>query len=247
MSAPITKRILPKGREYGRPGYAMQPTSITVHNTANEGVGADAEAHARYLEAGHAISWHYTVDADTIVQHLPINEQGWHTGTHAGNTSSVGIEVCEYPQTKAGKALQAKAEDNAAWLAAKLLDENTKIQHVRTHKSWSGKECPRDIMPHWDAFIAAVNRHRGASAPVKPPKPVRRPMPLLRLGSTGGAVRTLQRALNKAGAKDSAGHVLVEDHDFGRKTDSAVRAWQKRKKLVVDGVVGKATWKSLGY
>lgn len=245
MSAPITKRILPKGREYGRPGYAMTPTSITIHNTANE--RADAEAHARYLEAGHAISWHYTVDADSIIQHLPITEQGWHTGTHEGNTTSVGIEVCEYPATDEGKALQAKAEDNAAWLAAKLLDENPSIRKVVTHKFWSGKECPRDILPHWAKFIAAVRLHEAAMVPDASPKHKPAPMPLLRHGSTGGAVRTLQRALTKAGAKDAAGHVLVDDGDFGLKTLTAVRAWQKRKKLVVDGIVGAATWKSLGY
>lgn len=236
MPVPITKRLLPKGRKYGRPGYAMKPTSVTIHNTANP--GADAEAHARFLEAGRAISWHYTVDADTIVQHLPDNEQGWHTGTHEGNTSSIGIEVCEYAKTATGKKLQTQAEDNAAWLAARLMHEHG-LPSLRTHKSWSGKQCPRVILGHWEAFSTTVDRYR---KPAPAPPPVRKPpMPLLRRGSVGGAVRVLQAELNESFPK-----LLVVDGDFGARTEAAVRSFQKKKGLVVDGVCGPKTWQALG-
>lgn len=98
---------------------------------------------------------------------------------------------------------------------------------------------------HRRSNILGYERHafNDAPAPAKKPstaKP-RQPQPLLRRGSTGGSVRTLQAALNKAGAK------LVVDGSFGMKTDAAVRAFQKRKRLVVDGVVGPKTWKALGY
>lgn len=166
MSVPIIKRLLPKGRAYGRPGYGMTPTSITIHNTSNEQVGADAEAHANFLEAGRGYSWHFSSDHDSIVQHLPTNEQGWHTGTNAGNTTSIGIEVCEYPNTADGRAKQAKATDNAAWLAAKLTRENPSIKRVVTHKSWSGKNCPRDILTNWYGFLALVKSHQSATAEV---------------------------------------------------------------------------------
>ena len=35
------------------------------------------------------------------------------------------------------------------------------------------------------------------------------------------------------------------DWDFGSKTDAAVRAYQKKKGLTVDGVVGQNTWNKL--
>lgn len=77
----------------------------------------------------------------------------------------------------------------------------------------------------------------------KPVPPVPRPkMPLLRLGSAGGAVRTLQTALNK-----SFPRLLVVDGQFGPKTLAAVRSFQAKKGLEVDGVVGPKTWKSLGW
>jgi hypothetical protein len=74
----------------------------------------------------------------------------------------------------------------------------------------------------------------------KPPRAASRPMPLLRHGSDGGAVRTLQEALNEHGA-----HLIV-DGDFGDDTLKAVIAFQTGHKLAHDGVVGRHTWEALG-
>lgn len=248
-AVPIAERFLPKGRRYGRPGYAMTPTSATIHNTANERSGADAETHARYLEAGHYISWHFTVDADSIIQHLPVSEQGWHAGTDAGNTTSIGIEVCEYPDTDEGRALQAAATDNGAWLAAKLMREIPSVKKTVTHKSWSGKECPRDILPHWGEFLSIVEAYRaGGTPPVSQPAPAPAPQPapahvgemLLKSGSEGGAVRVLQGELVRHGFT----HVDV-DGDFGEQTNLAVRAFQRLASIGIDGKVGRDTRGSL--
>ncbi len=63
--------------------------------------------------------------------------------------------------------------------------------------------------------------------------------PVLRRGSEGPAVKVLQRRLNLAGAN------LAVDGDFGPLTEAAVRAYQRSRKLVVDGWVGPQTWGSL--
>jgi N-acetylmuramoyl-L-alanine amidase len=60
---------------------------------------------------------------------------------------------------------------------------------------------------------------------------------LLRRGSKGAAVRELQTMLNEAGASPR----LTVDGDFGPATDRAVRAFQQRAELVVDGIVGAQT------
>ena len=58
----------------------------------------------------------------------------------------------------------------------------------------------------------------------------------LKYGSRGEAVRKLQQALIDQGyLKGSA------DGVFGNKTENAVRAFQKAKKLKVDGLAGKKT------
>ena len=60
-------------------------------------------------------------------------------------------------------------------------------------------------------------------------------METLKLGSKGDAVKKLQQLLN---------HTV--DGNFGPKTDKAVRDFQAKNKLTVDGIVGNNTWKALG-
>ena len=63
--------------------------------------------------------------------------------------------------------------------------------------------------------------------------------PLLSRGDKGEAVTELQRILV------SAGFDIAVDGIFGSKTQTAVKAFQKSRDLVVDGKVGPATWASL--
>ena len=63
--------------------------------------------------------------------------------------------------------------------------------------------------------------------------------PVVKQGAKGERVRTIQLLLNQQGAK------VVVDGDFGKSTTTAVKAFQRAKKLVVDGHVGPATWQKL--
>ena len=65
----------------------------------------------------------------------------------------------------------------------------------------------------------------------------------LRMGSRGTSVSTLQAALNTA---LQPSHNLETDGIFGRRTEQAVRAFQQRRALGVDGVVGSKTADALG-
>jgi chitosanase len=56
----------------------------------------------------------------------------------------------------------------------------------------------------------------------------------------GSDVREIQQALLRAGEE-----ALTADGVYGRDTDRAVRAFQKRKGLTVDGIVGPATRSAL--
>jgi len=62
---------------------------------------------------------------------------------------------------------------------------------------------------------------------------------VLRRGDRGGAVRKLQTALAAQGLE------LAVDGDFGRATEEALRAFQARAGVTVDGVAGARTWAAL--
>lgn len=61
-------------------------------------------------------------------------------------------------------------------------------------------------------------------------------VPILRRGSKGIQVKLLQTKLNLAGD-----YGLQVDGDFGRKTEAAVRDYQAKHNLEIDGIVGKHT------
>lgn len=68
-------------------------------------------------------------------------------------------------------------------------------------------------------------------------------MPIVRLGSLGESVKTLQAALNRwPGSHQSR---LVIDGFFGLSTNRKVREYQSANQLAPDGVVGPVTWESL--
>lgn len=70
-------------------------------------------------------------------------------------------------------------------------------------------------------------------------KPKAKDMPELKKGADNEYVAQLQRLLNANGAN------LQVDGEFGRKTFKAVKTYQKKYKLEVDGIVGPLSWKAL--
>lgn len=68
---------------------------------------------------------------------------------------------------------------------------------------------------------------------------------VLRMGSSGRAVRELQFYLYILSAYQSSIPAVSIDGRFGPSTEASVRAYQKFAGLTVDGIVGRATWDSL--
>ena len=142
----------------GRPGVLRTVESITIHETANTSEGADAEAHSDYLSTtSDEVSWHYTVDDHQIYQHLPDNEEAWHSGDREGNHSSIGIELCVNADGNFDQTME-----NAAKLTAFLLKEyDLTIDDVKQHYDFNGKDCPLIIRQEgrWDEFLRMVQQN----------------------------------------------------------------------------------------
>ncbi|WP_181349058.1 N-acetylmuramoyl-L-alanine amidase family protein [Thalassobacillus sp. CUG 92003] len=161
----IIDMILPK-THHARPGYTLQPAYITIHNTGNNERGADAQRHGWYLlnlPEKKFVSWHFTVDDKRIVQHLPETEVGWHAGdgNGGGNRSSIGIEICENEEGDFNQAVS-----QAVQLIRSLQSRyHIPLSHVVSHRHWSGKNCPRKLLPVWQDFKRQIE---GSSTNLKP-------------------------------------------------------------------------------
>ena len=139
---------------------------ITIHETANTGVGANADAHANFINNGAMETWHYSVDSEKAVCHYYHTTSCWHAGTYNGNTQSIGIEMCVNRDGNYKKTLE-----NTIELVQKIMkEEKIPASRVVQHNYWSGKHCPTLLREgnsgmNWQQFIAGVKGKK-----VDPPK-----------------------------------------------------------------------------
>jgi N-acetylmuramoyl-L-alanine amidase len=171
--AVVHSAILPKGKV--TPNETMKPTHITIHNTASP--DAPAKNFKSYINTlnktgEREASWHFSVDDKEIYQFIDTSKVAWHTGTSKGNHCSIGIEICEFKDSKRYKA----GEDVAIALVIYLMKElNIPLSNVVTHESWSGKHCPRVILDSKEGFAGFKKRIQTAMKPKAPVKPVTPP------------------------------------------------------------------------
>lgn len=132
---------------------------ITIHETANTGRGANAQAHANLQSKGNsrAASWHWQVDSVEAIQSFLHTVRCWHAGSTKGNNESIGIEICVNSDGDFKKAVA-----NAAELVKDIMkQENIPLGNVVQHNKWSGKNCPTNLRNgskglNWNDFIQMV-------------------------------------------------------------------------------------------
>jgi D-alanyl-D-alanine carboxypeptidase/Putative peptidoglycan binding domain len=107
------------------------------------------------------------------------------------------------------------------------------------HKWYWGAGFPTEDSMHFEISDQRVREMHANGAFGAIPHPL--PEPDLTLGDRGRQVKLLQERLNANGSH------LRTDGDFGRGTLAEVRAFQARKSLTVDGVVGRKTRQALGF
>jgi hypothetical protein len=150
----IIQALIPLKYSKARPQYPMTAEFITVHNTANP--GATAKQNSDYVvNQNEYKSWHFTVGNDEIYQQLPIIESGYHAGDGEngyGNRKSIGIEIAE---------VYGSERTAVKFIAELMKATGIGIDKIFPHKHWSGKNCPRLILPHWDKFIDDVKKEIG--------------------------------------------------------------------------------------
>lgn len=138
-------------------------------------------------------------------------------------------EAAGYP--KVGAMVEAMADSEGEQLQAfvRLIKTWKLDSALRAHdwRTFTARYNGNANVAEYSARIeAAYQALSGKASPV-----------VLRSGDKGAAVKKLQYALG-----------IDVDGSFGPATDKAVREFQQRMKLPVDGIVGKRTWQALeGY
>jgi N-acetylmuramoyl-L-alanine amidase len=238
VTIPVKKMLVSSSKHDIKCPYPMDAEYITYHNTWND---ATAQGEVKYMIGNNSqVSFHYAVDDKEVVQGIDVNRNAWHCGDGGkgtGNRKSIGVEVC---YSKSGGAKYKKAEKLANKFIAQLLHERGwGVDRVKPHQYWSGKFCPHRILAdkRWNEIIADIQAELNALKGNKKPAPApASSRGYLDKGDTGAPVKKLQEMLKKAGY-----NVGTIDGIFGSKTESAVKAFQKDHKLMVDGIVGNTS------
>ena len=136
-----------------RSGKTRKIKYIVIHNTANS--QSTAQNEVDYLSNSNNTSstaFHIAVDDHEIIEAIPPTEIAYHAGdgNGEGNHYGVGIEICESGDFN-------KAKSNAAQMVAYLMKiYGIPLSRVKTHHDFSGKDCPRLMLDHWDTFLEEV-------------------------------------------------------------------------------------------
>ena len=152
----IVKNLVPESKYSIKCPYAMTPTRIVVHNTAND---APAKNEIAYMiRNNNQVSFHYAVDDKEVVQGIPENRNAWHSGdggSGKGNREGIAIEIC---YSKSGGTKFSKAEANAVELIVDILKRyGWGIDKVTKHQDYNGKYCPhRTLDLGWERFIKMI-------------------------------------------------------------------------------------------
>jgi N-acetyl-anhydromuramyl-L-alanine amidase AmpD len=125
------------------------------------------------------------------------------------------------------------------WKGDKSLIGQVDKQNMTVHRWFAQKSCPGNYLYNLHGQIAKeVNVKLNPAAPVNN-NGGNKTVEVLKLGSKGTFVIALQKKLNKLG------YALIEDGDFGANTEKAVKDFQAKNNLDVDGFVGNDTMKCL--
>lgn len=230
----MTMKIIDAGLKF-KSNHTVRSGSVNgfvLHHAAAN--GSVETVHQWHLNRGWAgIGYHFYVRKDgTVYRGRPENWVGAHTDGH--NATKIGIcaegnyEVEKMPDVQKNAIIEL-----LGYLRGKYGN-----QKVYGHRDLDATACPGKNYP----FNEIVNGKTTSKAEVKGGNTVDITLNMLGMGDEGEQVKTLQRILYALGYDLGSYGV---DGDFGGKTDAAVRAFQKKHGLDVDGIVGKDTWTKL--
>jgi peptidoglycan hydrolase-like protein with peptidoglycan-binding domain len=199
-------------------------------NTSTSYIRADGWVPGNRMKqyiGGHNETWgHVTINVDT--DFLDLGKHTLRPVTHCGG---VTVDLGDYPRLQSGadatpvKALQCLLTEQKAY--AGKINGRYNAATLRATNTWQKAHgiAPKPVWSRraWMTLLMVGSR------------------PVLKFGSTGPAVRRLQRTLNAA----THGTDLPVTGVFAQLTDAALRSWQISQERKALGVVNPSTWTAL--
>jgi len=159
LPSDIRFRIVLTPRGPNRSGAALNWTGTTRHETGNERPGTNADMHSKWQDAGTPghpdgkIGVHFYSDDREIIQKIPVDEQGVHSGDWR-NHQHTGCERCVNSDGNSNAS-----ERIASYLDAGLLRilNTTALENLYPHHNTPGS-CPVHINTHWKQYETTVDQ-----------------------------------------------------------------------------------------
>lgn len=144
----------------------LTPTLFAVHSTANP--GATAKNHRDLWSRGYDYAVHLVVDWTEAYQCVPFNRLCWHVGN--GNTTCIGMEICEGTTRDQFNASIENAADVIAQVLRKLGWDSSRLRSHHWFSQNYGGSNHTDPDPYfsrwgysWAQFINLVNQKMEAT------------------------------------------------------------------------------------
>ncbi|RKD73626.1 N-acetyl-anhydromuramyl-L-alanine amidase AmpD [Sinobaca qinghaiensis] len=207
-----------------------QITGIARHHSAT--TSGDAFSFANYhvnTLGWPGIGYHFVITKDGTIQWAnSIDRVSYHVGNN--NTPLIGICLV------GNGSFTAAQEQSYFDLVTALRSTsgiNVAVSNLRGHNEYPG---------HASNVCPGINMDVVRTAIVKGHPVGNHGHPVLRRGDSGPDVLVLQNDLLAAGESLPQ---FGADGGFGAETEEAVRSFQRRMDLTVDGVAGSQTWEAL--
>ena len=203
------------------------------------------DIHQWHLANGWAgCGYHFLVRKDgTIYRGRPEDKLGAHTANH--NTGSLGICFEGAYNTETMNESQIKAGQE---LITYLLDKYNLLKaNVYRHKDFNSTDCPGTNFPYEVLRSGAKNETVITKSIEEELKEECKKQgfdsyPVCRKGAKGNITKIIQRLLISKGYSLP---IYGADGSYGDETVKAVKNFQAKNGLLVDGIVGQETWKAL--
>lgn len=252
--------VIPSPNNSGSRCYLL--TRVSVHCVAGQAYASSIGNWFSDPDFGASSNYGIGFDGE-IGQYVAESDRSWCTSSYDNDNRAITIEVASdayHPYKVTDKAYKSlikllvdickrNSKNKLVWFSdrATALNYNPRSDELvmTVHRWFANKACPGDFLFDLHPTIAKeVTKQLGGKITMIADLKFNY-LALKGYVNVPAQVKMLQRLLRDIQYTGKDGKELKITSKFDANTDYAVRSFQKKNGLAVDGVVGESTWKKL--